>query len=165
MQDLLDISEICEQIGFGGTVTLEYLPIEEIETFPEGFDLGNFLAITNPIVPITGKDWKKVMVYPDTVRFKEDSDDSNQGPSIKTKLTASFPTNRNEYRRTFSRMRRHRFILKMENSNKDTIIVGSPQTPLTFAASLDQGAKIPDGHIFNLEFNGLTEYLSFIYTV
>lgn len=165
MQELLDIKTQCGQLAFGGTVTLEYLPINLINTFPSDYELQDATEITEPIVPVSGAAWKKVMVYPQSVRFREKTDMDKQGKTVNSKFTADFPSSSNDVRRLFDRLGNHRFILKWENSNDDTFIVGSPMYPLRFEASITSAKKIKDGTQYSFSFEGISKYFAFLYNV
>lgn len=163
MQELISLSQHCCQSAFGGVVELEYLPTSYIQSEPDDYELLNANSINTPIVPINGQDWLSLMVYPESVGFKEKMTLNKQGNLINTSIKGEFPSKSNTVRRLFDRMKNHRFVLKMKMQDGSTLVIGTKASPFTFIPGNVIGNKIPDGYKYAFEFKGKTRHFAYTY--
>lgn len=129
--ELTSISELCRQ-NIPGTLTVEYAPITWIDTdrfddwYVTGADPDSFPWSDN-------QSWLVLPLLGSSIKWREDMEDTNEGPSFKHQLTGIIPHLNELAHLLLEETSRYPLVLKMTDKNGRSWILGTPDTPLRFS--------------------------------
>lgn len=133
-----------------GSGTVEYCPIDEL--LPGQYHRA-LSAAYNQQRDAGASTWYKLPTLPDTGRFTEGDQPTAQGPVFPVEITARISDDTAVQRGTLDDMARHAYIVRISRAGR-TMLVGTPEQPLTFVATFDSGAVGGDNRQHSISFTG-----------
>ena len=145
----------------GSLESFEFIPFTDVSNIPDAA-----LGIIDSAVTLeTDKAWYTAKATPDTLGYKEVSQQSENGTSYKKEFVAFIPSDLPAIANLFSEMENERFIIKYTDYEGRVKLVGSIEEPLQFKSDMNtqtdsSGRK---GHF--ITFYGDGTFKSYFYSI
>ncbi len=153
----MDLTKACNEVYHGGLVTVEYIPIEDVESVPDA--VGTDSTITTAVVLKAGKAWYSVSVPNDTFDFDENRAEGIQGEMYEKEVSGFLAVDNAAVRSVISEMNARRFLLKCKDSNGLIRLLGSLEYPYRFTSKLTKNKDFRQGAGHSLLFKSASPYM------
>jgi hypothetical protein len=147
----LSASINCTSKALAGVGLLEYCPVDELT--PGQYHRALSAAYNQQRDAGVGT-WYKLPYQPETGRVRESTQNTQQGPNFQITVSATLLSESAVQRGTLDDMVRHAFIVRVTRNNL-TILLGTPEHPLTFNPDYDSGAAPSDTRAHQVAFSGV----------
>jgi|GEM_PF-4903027 hypothetical protein len=145
----------------GGVKVIQYLPIADISTYPNGI-LNNLLK--SQIGLKAGKAWFSAPVFP-KISWSESQKNSKEGVLFDQNIQTRLPNFNQNIKDELQEMALHRFIVIVPLRLGVNVLIGSLDQPLSFSSSFASGDDFQGFPSHSLIFTGQTLRKSPVVTV
>lgn len=148
---LQSISKICGVPNIPGITLLEYTPAKWINAnLWEQWTINGNQATAITWVDDT-QQWLSMPLLQESITWQEQESNSLDGVSYTTQLSGVLPNVRVDVQELFDQMDQYRFVLRIRDRNKKVFIIGTPENPLTFSATLNNA----NDNSYSIKFEGV----------
>ena len=135
-----------------GVGVLEYAPFEEVDL--SAWQSAILQSEYNLQSSAGVADWYKLPYVVGAGSWTEDQQPSPQGDTFRVSINAFLPADSTAIRGELSRMRHHRYFVRITR-NGYTLIIGTPQQPLKFQSRFESGSDSGDDRGHRVTFEGV----------
>lgn len=130
LENLEQIPSSCGSFNPGGVNKIEYAPVSWFESFPEFRKPNNTLSVAPTF--ISGKGWLTIPHANESLDYKEDVVENDQGKPTRVVASGSVPQETVQLNNQFEIMKENYFIIKVTDKAGLVKLVGTPTNPLEF---------------------------------
>ena len=144
----------CTTRATPGAGKLEYCPLDEADTavYHRAVDSG---GVQRRSVGVTS--WYSIPYLPESGRWRETKQTSVQGVAYSQQVSCTLAGDTAAIRREMQAMAPRFFLLRLTRGSQ-VVVIGTPETPMTFADDFDSGSTPTDPRVHNIAFTGVTLY-------
>lgn len=144
--------DLCTPAAVPGAGVIEYVPVDEIDTL---YAERSVTADTwNQQQALAVADWYMLPHAAGSASWTEEQQPSDQGDYYRLRVSALLPADTPSVRGELSRMKQHRYILKL-TKNGAVLLLGTTDQPLRFESTFDSGADGGDTRGHRCTFSGV----------
>lgn len=147
----LNTSINCTAPQIAGSGVLEYCPVDELT--PGQYHRALSAAYNQQRDAGVGT-WYKLPYQPETGRVRENTQQAQQGPTFQITVSATVLGESAAQRGILDDMTRHVYIVRV-TKNGVTVLLGTPEYPLTFSPDYDSGGAPSDTRAHTVAFSGV----------